>query len=126
MVGIFATMAVMSALLSWTSVAVIPVEVNLFLWAVAGFASVPALQINVMIFGKAAPNLVSTLNIAAFNVGNALGAWVGGMVIEQGLGLPAVPLAGAALAAAAMLLTLTANRFHQPGATIAPASPALA
>jgi DHA1 family inner membrane transport protein len=32
----------------------------------------------VVTYGKAAPNLVSTLNIGAFNVGNALGAWIGG------------------------------------------------
>ncbi len=53
--------------------------------------------------GHAAPNLVATLNIGAFNVGNALGAWVGGSVIDHGLGLTRVPLAAAALAALALL-----------------------
>ncbi|RZA24747.1 MAG: MFS transporter, partial [Proteobacteria bacterium] len=62
LVGVFAAMAVVSTALSWTAVAVIPTEITLFLWAAAAFAAVPALQINVVTFGKSAPNLVSTLN----------------------------------------------------------------
>jgi DHA1 family inner membrane transport protein len=81
LIGVFIAMAVTSTVLTWTSLALIPAEITLFLWATACFAAVPALQINVVTFGKDAPNLVSTLNIGAFNVGNALGAWVGGSVI---------------------------------------------
>ncbi|MFT5643287.1 MAG: DHA1 family inner membrane transport protein [Janthinobacterium sp.] len=110
LVGIFAALALTSVTLYWTSAALIPVEINLFLWAMVGFSAVPALQINVMQFGKDAPNLASTFNIAAFNLGNALGAWVGGLVIGSGYGLPAVPIAAAALALATLLLTLVANR----------------
>lgn len=101
--GIFLTLALVSALVRWTSPNLIPAEVNLFLWAMVSFSAVPGLQVNVMIFGKAAPNLVATLNIGAFNLGNALGAWIGGLVIGEGLGLQAVPLAAAGLALAAML-----------------------
>ncbi|MEE5042558.1 MFS transporter [Pseudomonas alliivorans] len=113
LIGVFISMAVISTALSWTSAALIPTEVTLFLWAVAAFAAVPALQINVVTFGKAAPNLVSTLNIGAFNVGNALGAWVGGSVIAHGLGLTRVPLAAAVLAVLALLITLIT--FRQTG-----------
>ncbi|MGC6388712.1 MFS transporter [Ewingella sp. S1.OA.A_B6] len=94
---IFLLIAVFSALFSWTSTNLLAAEVTLFFWAMCSFAAVPALQINVVTYGKNAPNLVSTLNIAAFNVGNALGAWVGGAVIARGLGLTAVPLAAAGL-----------------------------
>lgn len=38
----------------------------------ATFCTVPALQFNVVAHGADAPNLVSTLNISAFNIGNAL------------------------------------------------------
>ena len=110
LLGVFLVMAVVSAILSWTSVALIPTEVTLLLWAIAGFAAVPALQVNVMTFGKAAPNLISTLNIGAFNVGNALGAWIGGSVIAHGLGLTSVPLAAAVLAVLALLVTLITFR----------------
>lgn len=110
LIGVFITMAVVSTILSWTSVALIPTEITLFLWATACFAAVPALQVNVVTFGKEAPNLVSTLNIGAFNIGNALGAWVGGSVIDQGLGLTSVPLAAGALAVLALLITLITFR----------------
>ncbi|EPM71281.1 major facilitator family transporter [Pseudomonas syringae pv. theae ICMP 3923] len=113
LITVFVSMAVISTALSWTSAALIPTEITLFLWAVAAFAAVPALQINVVTFGKAAPNLLSTLNIGAFNVGNALGAWVGGSVIAHGLGLTSVPLAAAVLAVLALLITLIT--FRQTG-----------
>ncbi|MBG6446749.1 MFS transporter [Pseudomonas aeruginosa] len=108
MAAVFAAMALVSALFSWTSQALLPAEITLFFWAAAAFAAVPALQVNVVRVGHAAPNLVATLNIGAFNVGNALGAWVGGSVIDHGLGLTRVPLAAAALAALALLATLIA------------------
>lgn len=122
LMGVFAAMAVISTALSWTSTALIPAEITLFLWAAAAFAAVPALQVNVVSFGRAAPNLVSTLNIGAFNLGNALGAWVGGTVIDQGLGLTRVPLAAAALAVLALIVTLIT--FSQGGnkAELAPAT----
>jgi len=122
LVGVFAAMAVVSTVLSWTSAALVPAEITLFLWATAAFAAVPALQVNVVMFGKAAPNLVSTLNIGAFNLGNALGAWVGGLVIEQGLGLTRVPLAAAALAVLALIVTLITFRQGGHQAELAPAT----
>lgn len=102
----FSLIAVFSLLFSWTSHAAWLAEITLFLWAMAAFATVPELQINVVLHGKEAPNLVSTLNIAAFNVGNALGAWVGGTVIDRGFGLTAVPVAAAALAVVGLILCL--------------------
>ncbi|MDG1580191.1 MFS transporter [Pseudomonas sp. GOM6] len=106
LVGVLLALAIFSALVRWSSPHLIPLELNLLLWAMAAFAAVPALQINVMNFGHSAPNLVATLNIGAFNLGNALGAWVGGVVIAQGLGLTAVPIAAAALGAAALIVAL--------------------
>lgn len=111
----FLVIACFAALFSWTSHSMVPAEITLFLWAAAAFAAVPALQINVVTYGKKAPNLVSTLNIAAFNVGNAIGAWVGGVVIAQGLGLTRVPLAAAGIALLGLLLCLvTFSRAKRP------------
>lgn len=106
--GVFATMAIVSTVLSWTSASLIPAEITLFIWAAAAFAAVPALQVNVVRVGGAAPNLVATLNIGAFNVGNAIGAWVGGSVIDHGLGLTRVPLAGAVLSVLALIAVMIA------------------
>ncbi len=107
---IFLLIAVFSALFSWTSVNLLAAEVTLFFWAMVSFAAVPALQINVVTYGKNAPNLVSTLNIAAFNVGNALGAWVGGAVIARGMGLTAVPLAASGLGLIGFVLCIVTFR----------------
>lgn len=114
--GVFATMAVISTVLTWTASSLIPAEITLFIWAAAAFAAVPALQVNVVRVGSAAPNLVATLNIGAFNVGNAIGAWVGGSVIGHGLGLTRVPLAGALLSVLALIAVMIAfsGKPNQP------------
>lgn len=107
----FSLIALFSLLFRWTSHTAWIAEITLFLWAIATFATVPALQINVLAQGSGAPNLVSTLNIAAFNIGNALGAWAGGVVIAGGYGLTTVPVAAAALAVIGLVICLiTFNR----------------
>ena len=106
----FLLIAVFSVLFSYTSVHLVAAEITLFIWAMVNFAAVPALQVNVVTYGKNAPNLVSTLNIAAFNVGNALGAWVGGAVIERGMGLSSVPLAAGGLGAIGFVLCVITFR----------------
>ncbi|WP_034916753.1 MULTISPECIES: MFS transporter [Erwinia] len=106
----FSLIALFSLAFSWTSHALWLAEITLFLWAMATFATVPGLQINVVRHGNEAPNLVSTLNISAFNVGNALGAWVGGAVIGKGYGLTAVPIAAALLAVMGLIICLITFR----------------
>jgi DHA1 family inner membrane transport protein len=118
--GVFVALALASAALTWTSSALLPSEVNLFVWAMIGFAAVPALQINVMVHGHAAPNLAATLNIGAFNLGNALGAWIGGLVIDHGFGLQAVPLFAGILAIGALMATWVSIRFTGKSAIHAP------
>jgi DHA1 family inner membrane transport protein len=60
-----------------------------------GFATVPGLQMRVMKYADGAPTLASGANIGAFNVGNALGAWLGGVTITAGLGYTSPIWAGA-------------------------------
>lgn len=102
LIGIFAATTIVQIAFSYTSASFIPAEITLFLWGAVTFAAVSGLQINVVNVGKDAPNLISTLNIGAFNVGNALGAALGGLVIEYGRPLQDVPLAAAALSALAI------------------------
>lgn len=61
--------------------------------------------------GPRGATLASSLNIAAFNLGNAIGAWLGGLVIAHGLGLPSVAWAAAALAAAGLALVGVSSRL---------------
>ncbi|WP_226554307.1 MFS transporter [Celeribacter naphthalenivorans] len=68
--------------------------IGFVLWAVTAFACVPALQIRAMQAAAAAPSLGAAFNIAAFNLGNAVGAGAGGAVIGWDLGYAAVPVAG--------------------------------
>ncbi|GLK72742.1 MFS transporter [Ancylobacter dichloromethanicus] len=84
----------------------VPTVGLIFLWGVASFALVPPLQMRVMAAASDAPNLASAVNIGAFNLGNAIGAALGGAVIAGGLGYPAVALAGAAAAASGLALVL--------------------
>ncbi|MCW0983788.1 MFS transporter [Agrobacterium sp. BT-220-3] len=83
-----------------------PAAVLIFLWGVASFALVPPLQTRVMVAAADAPNLASAVNVGAFNLGNAIGAALGGAVINAGLGYPAVSLAGATMAAGGLVMVL--------------------
>lgn len=78
----------------------------IFFWGAACFALVPPLQTRVVQGASEAPNLASAMNIGAFNLGNAIGAVLGGVVIDFGLGYPAVAIAGAVTAAVGLVLAL--------------------
>ncbi len=74
---------------------------------VASFATVAPLQLRVLEKAPAAgQNLASSLNIAAFNLGNALGAWVGGLTIERGPGLAALGWVAALITLAGLAIAL--------------------
>jgi DHA1 family inner membrane transport protein len=80
------------------------------LLGVAAFATVSPLQLWVLQKAQGAQSLASSLNIGAFNLGNALGAWLGGVVIDRGPGLGAVTWAAAAVTASGLLVALWAQR----------------
>lgn len=71
-----------------------------------GFATVPPLQKRVLDQAHGAPTLASAVNIGAFNLGNALSAWLGGIVIGAGLGYTAPNWVGALLVATALGLAI--------------------
>ncbi|MDV2986776.1 UNVERIFIED_CONTAM: MFS transporter [Methylobacteriaceae bacterium AG10] len=79
-----------------------PALAVLVLWSGLAFALVSPLQVWVLEAASDAPNLASTLNQGAFNLGNALGAWLGGTALTLGAGYSELP----ALAAAVSLLGL--------------------
>jgi MFS transporter, DHA1 family, inner membrane transport protein len=93
----------------------IPAALSIFAWGVATFALVPPLQMRVMATAADAPNLASSMNIGAFNLGNALGAAIGGAVIAAGVGYPAVSIAGAMVAGAALVLVVLAQQTSRRG-----------
>ncbi|MFN3720692.1 MAG: MFS transporter [Rhizobium rhizophilum] len=82
----------------------------------AGFATVAPLQMRVLKKAQGAGQaLASSFNIAAFNLGNAIGAWGGGLAIDHGPGLSALPLVAAAFPIAALVLFFVARRYEHRG-----------
>ncbi|MET9419882.1 MFS transporter [Streptomyces sp. NPDC006540] len=80
--------------------------ISILLIGALGFATVPPLQKRVLDQAHGAPTLASAVNIGAFNLGNALSAWLGGIVIAAGMGLTAPNWVGAVLAVAALVLAV--------------------
>lgn len=128
-------LAVVLALFTLTAHNKITAAVTIALIGGLGFATVPPLQKRVLDQAAEAPTLASAANIGAFNLGNALSAWLGGLVISAGLGYTAPNWIGAALAASALALavvsgvlerrTVTTGRIvarHTPEPALAPAS----
>ncbi|MER7754933.1 MFS transporter [Kitasatospora sp. NPDC097643] len=80
-----------------------------------GFATVAPLQKRVMDQAAGAPTLASAANIAAFNLGNALAAWLGGVVISAGLGYDAPNWVGGLLTAVALGVTVLSAALERRG-----------
>ncbi|KQP51296.1 MFS transporter [Methylobacterium sp. Leaf108] len=106
-VGGFAGLVAVLVLFAFTSRAAWPAVMTLPLWGALVFALVSPLQIWVVEAASDAPNLASTLNQGAFNLGNAAGAALGGAALSLGFGYGTLPWIGAAVAAAALALTLS-------------------
>ncbi|OOQ51448.1 MFS transporter [Proteus mirabilis] len=75
---------------------------TIFIWSIASFALVPALQIKTMQIAHDAPALVSSVNIGAFNLGNAIGAIIGGIALKYSYNI--VPLTAALVGVIGLLL----------------------
>ncbi|KIF71752.1 MFS transporter [Streptomyces sp. AcH 505] len=117
------SLAVVMALFTLTAHNKAASAVTILLIGALGFATVPPLQKRVLDQASAAPTLASAVNIGAFNLGNALAAWLGGIVISAGFGYTAPNWVGAALAASALALALVSGalerRTHPAGRPVA-------
>ncbi|GAA2149418.1 MFS transporter [Nocardioides koreensis] len=107
---VLAGLAVVMVGFALTAGSQVATVVALVLMGAFGFATVPGLQMRIMTYAGAAPTLASGANIAAFNVGNALGAWLGGLAITAGLGYTSPLWVGASLALAALVVLVGAER----------------
>lgn len=84
----------------------------LVIWGTATFAVVPPLQMRVMSVAHEASGLASSVNIGAFNLGNALGAAAGGAVLSLGMSYAAVSIIGAFLAALGLVLVFIQMKMN--------------
>lgn len=118
---ILLALALIMLVLPWALGSHLGAGIGLVVWGAAAFGMVPPVQMRVMQAAAEAPGLASSVNVGAFNLGNAVGAALGGAVIGQGLGYEAVAWAGAALAAGGLGLVLIQGRMRrgQAGAAAA-------
>lgn len=96
----------------------------MFVWGLVIFSLAPALQLRVVNAAMEAPNVASTLNQAAFNLGNAGGAWSGSAALALGAGFAELPLLSIMLAGAALAVAVVSRRVDRAGSasvTLAPA-----
>ncbi len=120
---LFSGLAAILLALTFTGSHPLLVVLTVLVWGGFAFGNVPALQVLVVQEAERhAPNAVdvaSGLNIAAFNIGIAIGSVVGGVVVEH-LGLMHTPWVGALIVVAALGLTLVSERRQRRGAVILP------
>ncbi|MBB6487308.1 MFS transporter [Rhizobium lusitanum] len=121
LIWLFAAQAVVLVLFSFTAVSPWLAIPTLAALGFLSFANVPGLQLYVVQLARqvrpAAVDVASALNIAAFNLGIAAGAWVGGLVVESSLGLGATPWVGAILVVTALLFTLWSGALDRRSAS---------
>ena len=123
---VFALLAAVLLVLQFTAANKIAVLITVLAWGAVAFGNVPGLQVYVVQrAGRDAPQAVdvaSGLNIAAFNVGIALGAWGGGIIVDR-IGLMATPWIGALVVLGALGLTTLAGRLDRLDAARGIAAP---
>ncbi len=120
---LFGLQALVLVIFTFTAPSAPAALVTLVALGFLSFANVPGLQLYVVQLAKRfRPNAVdvaSALNIAAFNLGIAVGAWIGGLVVASPLGLGATPWVGALLVSGALVLTLVSSSLDRRQADLA-------
>ncbi|MEK2476385.1 MULTISPECIES: Cmx/CmrA family chloramphenicol efflux MFS transporter [Streptomyces] len=109
--GISASTIVLAVLALTAHSPIAAVALSLML-GVTAFTTAPALNARMFNVANAAPTLAGATTTAAFNIGNTLGPWLGGLAISAHWGYPSVAWTSSALAAVAVLTTALAYRLH--------------
>ncbi|EGA71412.1 putative transmembrane efflux transmembrane protein [Vibrio sinaloensis DSM 21326] len=113
---IFTGLALVLFVFNLTAFHPIAAVATILVWGAFAFGNVPGLQVYVVKLAEQytpdAVDVASGLNIAAFNVGIALGSWGGGMIVSQA-GLMHTPWAGALIVILALILTRWSGRLDK-------------
>ncbi|MEA1082114.1 MFS transporter [Marinobacter qingdaonensis] len=118
---IFGGLAAILFVLTFSAYNPIAAVITLLIWGAFAFGNVPGLQVYVVQLAERytphSVDVASGLNIAAFNIGIALGAWLGGHVVAD-MGLMNTPWIGGIIVLSALLLTrLSASLDNREPAT---------
>lgn len=110
LIGFLSLIVVMMIIIPTVAQSPIGAGISLIIWGAATFGIVPPLQMYVMSVASEASGLASSVNIGAFNLGNALGAAAGGLMLSLHLDYAFVSYSGAFLASLAFLLVLVQRK----------------
>jgi DHA1 family inner membrane transport protein len=110
-VGTVGALALVLFLMTFAIQSQIAAIVGLIVYGMAAFAVVAPLQLRVMSEAGDAPDIASAANISAFTLGSALGIWLGGTAIDNGLGLTSVNWVGGLISLSGLLLALVTWRW---------------
>lgn len=106
------------AAFAWAANWAVPAAIVLLLVCISVSAFVLALQLRLMEVAGKARTLGAAGNHAALNVANALGAWLGGLVLAAGWGWQAPSLVGAGLSVAGLIVLVLSLRIHRGRTTL--------
>ncbi|MDT7631957.1 MAG: transporter, family, inner rane transport protein [Pseudonocardiales bacterium] len=106
---ILALLTVVLVVFALTAQSKVMTIVSLLLMGAVGFASVAGLQLRIMGYAQDAPTMASGANIAAFNIGNALGAWLSGLAIGAGFGFVSPLWVGAGVTVAGLVVLVAGS-----------------
>ena len=114
--GMILSALVLAAFGAFTHIAAVAI-IALFLIGIAGSMITTALQMRLLRDSHDAPSLSAAMNHAAFNLANALGAWLGGIVITAGLGYRAPAWVGVGLCLAGLIVLTIAIVARRGGSS---------
>lgn len=114
---IFVLQTVVLLIFTFTVHHVIPGMITLFVMGALYFANVPGLQLFVVQTAEkhlpGTEDVASAFNIASFNIGIAIGAYAGGLIVASPLGLQATPWVGAIFVSIAIVVTLISIKLNR-------------
>lgn len=125
LIGALLTLMASLVALYYAEPYIIPAITLILLWGGLQFAAGVPLQTRIVDQAAAAPNLASTLNQGAFNLGNATGATLGGMLLTAGFSYRALPIASLIVTSITLLLALISallDRRHRVSRIAEPAA----
>ncbi|QIB32866.1 MFS transporter [Ancylobacter pratisalsi] len=113
LMGMFLALAVILVAMVFALPSPTLAVIAVFVWSIVVFAVVAPIQTRVVDAAVEAPNLASTLNQGAFNLGNAAGAWIGGVAITFGASYADLPWMGALLSVGALGLCMASQAMER-------------
>lgn len=106
-------LAVVLAVFALTVHSLVSAMITVFLIGTIAFIAIPAVQTRIMNAAEGAPTMAAAAVQSGFNIANAAGALLGGLVISAGFGYTSPNLVGAALAAIGLGLAVLSGRLDK-------------